>query len=114
LAAERLRTVTLALAAAVLFSALQRAAGRRLFVLDEAWFLLRDPACARWLQQQWKLARALGVANVAVLHRLSDLEASPAAELARGLVADTQTRVIFGQPASEREALRSWLGLSEG
>ena len=28
---------------------------------------------ARWLQSSWKLSRAFGVSNVAVLHRVSDL-----------------------------------------
>ena len=114
LSAERLRTVVLTLAAGALVSVLRRREGRRLFVLDEAWFLLRDPSTARWLQQQWKLARSIGVANVAVLHRLSDLDAEPASrELARGLVADTQTKVVFAQPPAEARLLREWLGLSD-
>jgi type IV secretory pathway VirB4 component len=113
LAGEQLRTVTLALAAAWLFAAPSRRQGRRLFVVDEAWYLLRDRATAQWLQQQWKLARGLGIANVAVLHRLSDLEAAASGiEIARGLLADTQTRVIFAQPASELPLLEQWLGLS--
>lgn len=113
-ASEQLRTVTLAMAAAWLFGRAQRTARRRLFIVDEAWYLLRDRATAEWLQQRWKLARSLATANVAVLHRLSDLEAAGAnAELARGLVADTQTRVIFNQPDTEAGLLQDWLGLSD-
>ena len=77
---------------------------KRLVVVDEAWAVLHDLATARWLQATFKLARSLGVANVAVVHRLSDLRAAGAAgstqqRLAEGLLADTETRVLFGQAA---------------
>jgi hypothetical protein len=83
--------------------------GKRLLIVDEAWAVLHDLATARWLQAIFKLSRALGVANVAVVHRLSDLTAaggggSAQQRLAEGLLADTETRVVFGQPASEAEA----------
>ena len=42
-------------------------------VLDEAWSLLASERTARFLQASVKLARAYGVANIAVIHRLSDL-----------------------------------------
>jgi type IV secretory pathway VirB4 component len=113
-ASDQLRTITLTLAAAWLFGRAQTTAKRRLFVVDECWYLLRDKATAEWFQQQWKLARSLGTANVAVLHRLSDLDAAGvSADVARGLIADAQTRVIFRQDDSEVEHLRSWLGLSQ-
>ncbi len=51
------------------------AGGRVLVVVDEAWAVLANLAVARWLQSSWKLSRAYGVANMAVLHRLSDLAA---------------------------------------
>ncbi len=81
---------------------------KRLVVVDEAWAVLHDLATARWLQATFKLARAMGVANVAVVHRLSDLQAAGAAgsaqqQLAEGLLADTETRVVFGQAPSEAE-----------
>ena len=90
---------------------------KRLVVVDEAWVVLHDLATARWLQATFKLARALGVANVAVVHRLSDLQAAGEAgsaqqRLAEGLLADTETRVIFGQSASEAEAARQLLRLT--
>jgi hypothetical protein len=47
---------------------------RIILVVDEAWAILRNLGVARWLQNSWKLSRAHGVANVAVLHRLSDLQ----------------------------------------
>jgi Helicase HerA, central domain len=90
---------------------------RRLVVVDEAWAVLHDLATARWLQATFKLARSLGVANVAVVHRLSDLQAAGAAgsaqqRLAEGLLADTETRVLFGQAPAEAAASRQLLHLT--
>jgi hypothetical protein len=67
-------------------------AGRRLVVYDEAWRMLRHLPLVRRMQAQWKLSRAIGVANLAVLHRISDLGAvgssgSEAVALAHGLLA---------------------------
>lgn len=95
---------------------------KRIVVLDEAWAVLRDLGTARWLQASYKLSRGGehrgSVCNIAVVHRLSDLQAqgddgSEAVKLARGLLADTGTRAIFAQPASEVPHARELLGLSE-
>lgn len=56
--------------------------------------------------------------NVLVMHRLSDLGAAGTAgshqvRLAEGLLADTETRVIYGQPPSEVDHARELLGLSD-
>lgn len=99
-------------------AALRRADGvKRLVVLDEAWAVLRDLGTARWLQASFKLARAYGVANLAVVHRLSDLRAaggggSEQRLLAEGLLADSETRVVFAQPPSEAPVTRQLLGLT--
>ncbi|MHB8671678.1 MAG: ATP-binding protein [Acidimicrobiales bacterium] len=90
---------------------------RRIVVIDEAWAILANLGIARWLQSSWKLARALGVANVAVLHRLSDLRAvggvgSEQAALAEGLLSDSETRVVYGQPPGEVATARELLGLT--
>jgi DNA helicase HerA-like ATPase len=90
---------------------------KRLVVVDEAWAILHDLATARWLQSGFKLSRAFGIANVAVVHRLSDLRAAGEAgsaqqRLAEGLLADSETRVIFGQPPGETEPARQLLGLT--
>lgn len=91
---------------------------RRIVVVDEAWAVLSDLAIARWLRASAKLSRAHGVATIVVVHRLSDLTAagdqgSEQVRLARGLLADVETRVVYGQPPSEIEAARDLLGLSE-
>jgi type IV secretory pathway VirB4 component len=86
-------------------------------VVDEAWAILANISVARWLQSSWKLSRARGVANVAVLHRLSDLDTTGAVGseqvgLARGLLADSETRVVYAQPPGEVEQAAPLLGLS--
>jgi hypothetical protein len=75
-------------------------------------------AVARWLQASWKLSRAWGVANIAVLHRLSDLTAAGAAGseqvgLAEGLLSDSETRVIYAQSPGEVQTAGALLGLNE-
>ena len=98
-------------------SALIAGSAKRLLVLDEAWAVLSHLATARWLQAAFKLSRAYGVANVAVVHRLSDLraagdEGSQEQQLAQGLLADAETRVVFGQAPGEAERAGELLGLS--
>jgi len=106
-------------AAAWLQAALVRGRGaRRIVVVDEAWAILAHLGIARWLRSSWKLARALGVAHVAVLHRLSDLrsagaEGSETLALAHGLLADSETRVVYAQPPGEVAATAEALGLSQ-
>ncbi len=72
---------------------------------------------ARWLQSSWKLSRAWGVSNIAVLHRLSDLTSAGASGseqvgLAQGLLADSETRVVYAQAPGEVERAGALLGLS--
>jgi hypothetical protein len=86
-------------------------------VVDEAWAILANLGVARWLQSSWKLSRAWGVSNVAVLHRLSDLTSAGASGseqvgLAQGLLADSETRVIYAQSPGEVERAGELLGLS--
>ena len=91
---------------------------RTILVVDEAWAVLANIGAARYLQASWKLARARGLANLAVLHRVSDLTAvggagSAVTRLAEGLVADSETIVCYAQPASELGAAAAVLGLSD-
>ena len=89
----------------------------RLQVLDEAWSLLGSEHTSRYLQSCWKLGRAYGVANIAVVHRLSDLRAqaddgTAVAKAGEGLLADTQTRVFFRQSSDQIPDARRLLGLT--
>lgn len=92
--------------------------GQRLVVYDEAWRMLRHLALVRRMQSQWKLSRALGVANLAVVHRISDLGAvgssgSEAVALAQGLLADCSTRIVYAQETDQVDATAAALGLTD-
>jgi len=108
----------MACAAAWLQQAVSTGHRRRiLLVVDEAWAILGNLGVARWLQTSWKLSRALGVANMAVLHRLSDLAAvgavgSEQVGLAEGLLADSETRVVYAQSPGEVARTGELLGLT--
>jgi hypothetical protein len=118
--------VLMACATAWLQAALARTAGaagnadgrgRFYLVVDEAWAILSNLGVARWLQSSWKLSRAFGVSNIAVLHRVSDLRSVGASDseqvaLAQGLLADSETRVVYAQSPGELEAARELLSLS--
>ncbi len=111
--------VLMACAAAWLQNAVRaRHRNRIIVVVDEAWAILSNVGVARWLQTSWKLSRALGVSNVAVLHRLSDLrsvgsEGSEQVNLAEGLLADSETRVVYAQSPGEVLRTGELLGLTE-
>jgi len=45
----------------------------RIVVVDEAWRVLSNLACAEWLQDSFKHSCSYGVQNIVVMHRLSDL-----------------------------------------
>ena len=89
----------------------------RLQVLDEAWSLLGSERTTRYLQACWKLSRAYGVANLAIVHRLSDLrsqadDGTSASKMSMGLLADTQTRVLFRQSTDQVREASELLGLT--
>jgi hypothetical protein len=111
--------ILMACAAAWLQSAVEtRHRNRILLVVDEAWAILGNLGVARWLQSSWKLSRAMGVANIAVLHRLSDLASVGAAgseqvHLAEGLLADSETRVVYAQSPGEVARSGALLGLTD-
>jgi hypothetical protein len=111
--------VLMACAAAWLQSAVRsQNRNRTIVVVDEAWAILSNLGVARWLQTSWKMSRALGVANMAVLHRLSDLrsvgnEGSEQVNLAEGLLADSETRVVYAQSPAEAARSSELLGLTE-
>jgi hypothetical protein len=111
-------TVVMIAATAWLQAVLARPDGPpRLQVLDEAWSLLSSERTTRYLQACWKLSRAYGVANIAIVHRLSDLrsqadDGSATSKLSMGLLADTQTRVLFRQSSDQVGEASELLGLT--
>lgn len=89
----------------------------RLQVLDEAWALLGSERTSKYLQACWKLSRSYGVSNIAIVHRLSDLrsqsdDGTAAAKVSAGLLADTQTRVLFRQSTDQVAEAGALLGLT--
>ena len=91
-------------------------AGPRWVIYDEAWRLLRQAALLGRMQAQWKLSRALGIANLMVIHRMSDLDAVGEADsrdrnLAAGLLADCSTKIVYAQEAGEARKTAATLGL---
>ena len=90
---------------------------RRIQVLEEIWALLGSERVAKYYQSCQKLARAYGVANISVAHRISDLRAqsddgTSAAKVSMGLLADTQTRILFRQSSDQIPEATSLLGLT--
>ena len=86
-------------------------------VYDEAWRIMRQPSLIRRMQAQWKLSRAYGIANLMVIHRLSDLDAvgdatSQTRALATGLLADCSTRITYRQETDQLAGTASLLGLT--
>jgi type IV secretory pathway VirB4 component len=86
-------------------------------VVDEAWRITADLSVAEWLQSSFKLSRAYGVQNIIATHRITDLGAAGAAgsreaRIAEGLIADSDTKVIFAQPPDQLEALQRSLWFS--
>lgn len=104
-------------ASAWLEGALLASATKRWVIYDEAWRVLRHVALVRRMQSQWKLSRAHGIANLMVLHRLTDLDAigqhgSEARSLAQGLLADCSTRIIYRQESDQLTGTGTALGLT--
>ena len=93
------------------------AGGQRWVVYDEGWRLMRQPALLARMQAQWKLSRGLGIANLLIVHRLSDLDAvgdgdSQSRALARGLLGDCSTKIVYQQEVSEAAHTATTLGLN--
>ena len=70
------------------------------------------------MQSQWKLSRAHGIANLMVIHRLSDLDAvgdarSEARAVAAGLLADCSTRIVYRQETDQLAGTARALGLTD-
>ncbi|OHV39625.1 conjugal transfer protein TraC [Pseudofrankia sp. EUN1h] len=97
-------------------AALMRQDGvQRYVVYDECWRLMRFAGLVRRLSAQQKLARQWGCANAIVAHRISDLlSASPdSVEIAKGLLAETSTRILYKQATDQVAATQQALGLTD-
>ncbi|WP_423464201.1 ATP-binding protein [Promicromonospora sp. MS192] len=91
--------------------------GQRWVVYDEAWRLMSHPALLRRMDAHWRLARHYGIANMLVIHRLSDLDnvgdtGTAQRSLAAALLANAETRVIYRQETDQLGATAQALGLT--
>ena len=99
--------------------AMIRDSGAKLIgVVDEAWQVLSMLGVGEWLQANMKLSRAFGQQIILVMHRFADLravgaEGSREVRLAEGLLADTETKVIYAQPPDQLPLTRELLGLTD-
>ncbi|MFW0168764.1 helicase HerA domain-containing protein [Rothia sp. P4278] len=92
--------------------------GQRIVVYEEGMEALNDAGSLQRMITQVKLARAYGLFNVLVLHKLSDLdmagdEGSASRASAYSLLGDSSVQVVYHQNKSERERTIEKLGLSE-
>jgi hypothetical protein len=90
---------------------------RRIQVLEEIWALLGSKRVAGYYQSSQKLARAYGVCNISVAHRLSDFRAqaddgTSTDKISKGFLADTETRIMFRQPPDQIPDAVEQLGLT--
>lgn len=91
--------------------------GQRWVIYDEAWRLMSHPALLRRMDAQWRLARHLGIANMLIFHKLSDLDTvgdkgSAMHALASSLLANAETRIIYRQETDQLGATAQMLGLT--
>lgn len=94
-----------------------------ILVLDEAWAVLANPIAAEFLQSFFKLSRSLGVSNVLVAHRPTDLVGDSVGTAIRdapglgspsggGLLSDCETCVLYALNHREADLAQRLFGLN--
>jgi len=96
---------------------LDPAGGQRWCVYDEAWRVMSQPALLKRMDAHWRLARAYGIANMMMFHKISDLDnvgdqGSAMRGLANSLLANAETRVIYRQESDQLGPTSAALGLT--
>ena len=91
--------------------------GQRWVIYDEAWRLMQFPSLLRRMDAQWRLARHLGIANMLIFHKLTDLDnvgdqGTAMRGLASSLLANAETRIIYRQEADQLGTTAKTLGLT--
>ncbi|NOX23717.1 MAG: hypothetical protein GXP36_11600, partial [Actinobacteria bacterium] len=86
----------------------------KVVIMDEFWRLLTDRATAEWAKHAFKMSREHGASYIAVLQHLGDLRSvdEDARAIARGLLADSETRIVYRQPPDQAAALGELIGLT--
>lgn len=96
---------------------LDPAGGQRWCVYDEAWRLMGEPALLKRMDAHWRLARAYGISNMLIFHKLTDLEnvgdvGSAQRSLANSLLANAETRIVYRQESDQLGVTAKTLGLT--
>lgn len=91
--------------------------GQRWVIYDEAWQLMQHPALLRRMDAHWRLARYLGIANMLIFHKLTDLDnvgdqGTAAHALASSLLANAETRIIYRQESDQLGTTAAMLNLT--
>lgn len=89
----------------------------KLNILDEAWIALDDLPIVRYLQDQWRLGRQWGCANLLITHAIADLQSqthdgTAQNKIATGLLNTTSVRIFLHQPPENIHLLAD-LGLND-
>lgn len=92
--------------------------GQRLVIYEEGWDNISSEADLQRMVEAWKLARAYGIFNVLILHKVSDLnmagdQGSRMAAMAKSLLADADVKVIYRQDRSTLKLTGDELDLSD-
>ncbi|MGW9550880.1 conjugal transfer protein TraC [Citricoccus zhacaiensis] len=92
--------------------------GQRLVIYEEGWDNISSEADLQRMVESWKLARAYGIFNVLILHKVSDLNmagdaGSRMAAMAKSLLADADVKVIYRQDRSTLKLTTNELDLSD-
>lgn len=95
-----------------------RDGGQRIVIYEEGWDNISSEADLRRMVEQWKLARAYGIFNILVLHKIADLDmagdrSSRMAAMAKSLLADADVKVIYRQDRSALQVTSSEMELSD-
>jgi hypothetical protein len=94
-----------------------RATPKVISIVEEVWKVANQIGVAEWLQENFKLCRAVGIQNILSAHKLTDFSAagsdgSREARIVEGLIGDSGVKVIYLQGPDQRAPLRSQLGLT--
>ena len=74
----------------------------KLNIIDEGWTAFEDLSVVRYLQDQWRLGRQWGVANILITHALTDLrsqtdDGTAQTKIVQGLLNTTSVRIYLHQ-----------------
>lgn len=91
--------------------------GQRIVIYEEGWDNISSEADLQRMMESWKLARAYGIFNILVLHKIADLnmagdQGSRMASMAKSLLADADVKVIYRQDASALKLTSDEMDLS--